>query len=79
MQIKLLMNNSINCKVFEKRVLDALKSKKIYAEIEKIDYLPDIMSFGVIYTPALVVNGEVVSSGKLLSVEQISQLIHKMG
>lgn len=76
MEIKLLTTNSINCKVFEKRVLEVLKIKKVFAEIEKIDYLPDIMNFGVIYTPALVIDGQVISSGKVLTVEQLSRFIH---
>ncbi|OIJ10244.1 hypothetical protein BKP35_14185 [Anaerobacillus arseniciselenatis] len=76
MQIKLLVTTCINCKIFEKRLLEAIETKGIYANIERIDYLPDVLKFGVVYTPALVVNGQVVSSGKLLSTEDICRLIH---
>lgn len=76
MQIKILVSTSINCKIFEKRVYEAVAAKGIYAEIERIDYLPDMIKFGVIYTPALIVEGKLVSSGKILSKEEISRLIH---
>lgn len=75
MQIKILVATSINCKLFEKRVYEAVSAKGIYAEIERIHYLPDMIKYGVVYTPALVVEGKVVSSGKILSTEEISRLI----
>lgn len=76
MQIKLLVASGINCKLFEKRVFEVIEGKGIYVDIERIDYLPDILKYGVVYTPALVINGKVVSSGKILSTEEISRLIH---
>lgn len=76
MQIKLLVTSCINSKLFEKRVVEAVEAKGIFANIEKIDSLPDIMKYGVVYTPALVVDGKVVSSGKILSKEEIARLIH---
>ncbi len=75
MEIKLLVTSSINCKLFERRVLEAVEAKGIFADIEKIEHLPDARKYGVIYMPALVVNGRVVSSGKLLSKEEILRLI----
>ncbi len=76
MQIKLLVTTCINCKLFERRVIEAIETKGIYADIERIDYLPDVFKHGVIYTPALVIDGKVVSSGKLLSTDEIFRLIH---
>lgn len=76
MKIKILVSTNINCKIFEKRVYEAVSTKGIYAEIERIYYLPDMIKYGVIYTPALIVEGKVVSSGKILSTKEISRLIH---
>lgn len=76
MEIKLLVTSCINCKLFEKRVFDAIAVKGIYADIEKIDYLPDAFKYGVVYMPALIVDGKVLSSGKILSTEEIIRLIH---
>ncbi|MFO7813644.1 MAG: thioredoxin family protein [Pelovirga sp.] len=41
-------------------------------QIEKITQLNDIMAFGVMTTPGLVIDGKVVSQGKLLTPEQIA-------
>ncbi len=76
MQIKLLLATGINCKLFEKRVIEVIKAKGVYADIERIDYRPDVLKYGVFYTPALVINEKVVSSGRLLSTDEISRLIH---
>lgn len=75
MQIKLLVTSCINCKLFEKRVFEAIEAKGIYADIERINYLPDAVQYGVVYMPALVINDKVVSSGKILSTDEISRLL----
>ena len=41
-------------------------------QIEKVTQLNDIMTFGVMTTPGLVIDGKVISQGKLLSAEQIA-------
>ena len=43
--------------------------------VEKISEIREIMEFGVMMTPALAVDGEVKSTGKVLSVEEISELL----
>lgn len=49
--------------------------KKIQYELEKVTDIKEIISYGVMMTPALVVNGEVKVSGKVPSVEEIKQII----
>ena len=44
-------------------------------EIEKITDVKEIMAYGVMMTPALAVDGEVKSAGKLLSSEEIKELL----
>jgi small redox-active disulfide protein 2 len=44
-------------------------------EIEKITDLKEIMQFGVMLTPALAVDGEVKAAGKVLSSEEIRELL----
>ncbi len=44
-------------------------------KIEKVADINDIMDFGVMMTPALVVNGEVKVMGKVATVEEIKELI----
>jgi small redox-active disulfide protein 2 len=45
------------------------------AELAKVEDFPTIMAYGVMATPALVIDGRVVSSGKLLSKDEVTRLI----
>lgn len=47
----------------------------LQAQVEKITDINVMMNFGVMMTPALVVDGEVKAAGKVLSVEEIKQLL----
>jgi small redox-active disulfide protein 2 len=53
----------------------AAKELGIDYEIEKISDLNQIMSFGVMMTPGLVVNGEVKSVGKVPSLEEMKKML----
>jgi len=52
-----------------------VKSAGIEAQLEKVDRIVDIMKFGVMSTPALVVDGVVKSTGRVLSPEDIQKLL----
>ena len=52
-----------------------MAKKGLFAQIEKVEDIMKIMSYGVTSTPALVVDGKVKSSGKLLSVDEIILLL----
>jgi len=43
--------------------------------VEKVEKITDIMKFGVMITPALVVDGQVRSAGKVLSAAEIKKLL----
>jgi small redox-active disulfide protein 2 len=64
-----------NCKKLEDNAREAIKALGIDAEIEKITDIDQIMSFGVMMTPALAIDGVVKSAGKVLSKEQIMELL----
>lgn len=57
--------------------VEAAKICGVDEEVEQISDFNEIMKLGVLSTPGLVINGEVVSTGKLLSVKQIVNLIEK--
>jgi len=63
------------CKKLTELVDQAAKSLGIEYEIEKVTDIKRITSFGVMMTPALVVDGEVKISGKVPSIEEIKKLI----
>jgi small redox-active disulfide protein 2 len=53
----------------------AAQSLGLQYELEKVTDLKRIMSFGVMMTPALVVNGQVKVSGKVPSVDEIKAML----
>ena len=54
---------------------EALKELGIEAELEKVEDFRDIMKYGVMTTPALVVDEKVLSSGKVLKTKDIVKLL----
>ena len=63
------------CKKLEERVGDAIVELGIECDVEKVSDIKDIMAFGVMMTPALAIDGEVKSTGKLLSKDEIRELL----
>lgn len=75
MEIKVLGTGCPKCKILEKNVRDALSEMNIQAEVSKVDDIMDIINYGIMRTPGLVINEKVVSSGHLLSVSQIKEIL----
>ncbi len=75
MNIKVLGTGCKKCKELEANTREAIKIAEVEAEIEKVEDIQSIMSYGVMSTPALVVDGEVKSVGKLLKPEEIVKMI----
>ena len=75
MEIMILGTGCPKCDRLLLNTEEALKQTAIVAEIKKVTRLKDIMKHNVMVTPALVVDGEVKSSGRILSVEQIKDII----
>ena len=77
MEIKILGTGCANCKTLEKAVIIALEDLKIDANVEKVEDIVKIMSFGIMKTPGLVIDGKVVLSGRLPGVNEIKEIILK--
>jgi len=75
MVIKILGSGCPKCKQLEKNLHEALKLSGIEAKIEKVKDLKEIMKYNVFMIPTLIIDGEVKSVGKVLSIEQIKKLI----
>ena len=75
MKIKILGSGCPNCKVLEANAKKAVEELKIKADIEKVTDITKIIEYGVMSTPALVVDENVVSSGRVLSSEEIKKLL----
>lgn len=71
MDIKVLGMGCARCHDLEQRVRKAVAEAGIAAEIEKIEDIKKIMTYHVMATPGLVIDGAVKSAGRLPSVEEI--------
>lgn|GEM_PF-35395 len=74
-KIEVLGTGCAKCKTLEAAAKDAVSKVDGKYCIEKVEDVQKIMTYGVMSTPALVIGGKVVSSGKLLSSDEIVELL----
>lgn len=75
MDIKVLGTGCSKCKALEKAVHSSLTELKIDANVSKVEDIMQIMQYGVMRTPALVIDGKVVLSGRLPNDEELKTLL----
>lgn len=75
MKIEILGPGCAKCKTLYENTKKALEDSGKSAELVKVEDLPSIMKYGVMSTPALVVDGKVKLSGKVPSVAEIMGLL----
>jgi small redox-active disulfide protein 2 len=73
--IQILGTGCPKCKTLAANVEAAVKAAGIEAKIEKVERIVEIMKFGVMMTPALVVDGQVKSVGKTLSPAEVGSML----
>ena len=74
-KIQILGTGCAKCAKLTANAEEAAKQAGIEFEIEKVSEINTIMSFGVMMTPALAIDGQVRSVGKVLSPEEIKKLL----
>jgi small redox-active disulfide protein 2 len=77
MEIKVLGPGCARCKLTAKNVKDAVVEAGVDATIEKVTDIMEISKYGVFATPAVVVDGEVKSVGKVPPAEEIKKWLSK--
>ncbi len=77
--IKVLGTGCASCHRLYANVQAALNNMGLSVEVEHITDIAKVMEYGVMSTPALVVNEDVVAMGKVLKVNEVEQLLHKLG
>jgi len=77
MKIQILGSGCSKCQKLFANAENAVKQHHIECDLEKITDIEKIVAMGIMVTPALVIDGKVASSGKVLSVEEISVLLNK--
>ncbi len=75
MHIKILGSGCNKCLALADNVEGAAKAAGIDVEIEKVTDIVAIAGFGVMSTPGLVINEKVVSSGRVLSEQEIAKML----
>ena len=75
MDIKVLGTGCPKCKALEKTVINSLAELDIAADVSKVEDIMKIMEYSVMHTPALVINGKVVFSGRVPKVNEIKEIL----
>lgn len=74
-KIQILGTGCPKCKKLAECAEQAAKELGIEYELEKVTKIADIMKFGVMVTPSLVVDGKVKVAGKVPPIEEIKEMI----
>lgn len=77
MKIKILGTGCAKCKSLEKITRKAVEEMNIQADVEKVEDIQKIMEYGIMRTPALVVNEEVILSGRLPKKSEVIEILNK--
>ena len=73
MDIKVLGTGCANCKTTIALIDQIAKAKGVQVKLEKVEELRDIMGYGVMSTPGVVIDGKVVHAGGIPSRDKIEQ------
>lgn len=73
MKIEILGTGCLKCKKLEENARKALEEKGKKAEVIKVTDITEIISYGVMSTPAIVIDGKVKAYGKVSTIEDIKK------
>ena len=77
MRIQIAGPGCPNCQKTERNVIDACAALDLAADISPVTNIADILELGVIRTPAVVIDGEVVISGRVPTVSELKNMLVK--
>jgi small redox-active disulfide protein 2 len=77
MNIKILGPGCHNCRRLDAYTREALRALGMTADIEKVEEITEIMSYGILRTPGLVIDGEVVISGQVPTPDRLAELLRQ--
>ena len=79
MDIKVLGPGCANCVTLEKRVNQALASVDTTADVSKVTDYGEIAAWGVMSTPALVIDDQVIFTGRVPTVAELTTILERTG
>ena len=71
MEVKVLGPGCMRCNKLYEVTKEAIEQSGLEVDLSKVQKIEEISEFGIAFTPALVINGQVVSSGKIPKVDKI--------
>jgi small redox-active disulfide protein 2 len=74
-KIQILGTGCPKCKKLTQHAEEAVAQMGLDCQVEKVTAMDQILSFGIMMTPGLALDGEVLSSGKVLSVDKIKEIL----
>jgi small redox-active disulfide protein 2 len=77
LNLKVLGTGCAKCKSLEKVTTEVVSENNFDAEIQKVEDITQIMAYGVMMTPALVINEKVIFSGRIPSKSELKSFIKK--
>jgi len=77
MKIEILGPGCPRCEVLEANAREAFKELGLGAELEKVTNMGRITAYGVMSTPGIVMDGRVMGFGRLLSREEIMEMLRE--
>ncbi len=77
LNLKVLGTGCAKCKSLEKVTTEVVSENNFDAEIQKVEDITQIMAYGVMMTPALVINEKVIFSGRIPSKSELNSFIKK--
>jgi len=77
MNIKVLGTGCKKCDKVYDLILEILQEETLVAQVDKVEDLKSIVAYGVMSTPTLVINGEVLFKGKVPSKKKLTEAIKK--
>ncbi len=75
--LEVLGSGCTKCRKLEKATVEVVNENNLDSEVHKVEDIVQIIKYGVMSTPALVINGKVVVSGRVPSKTEIKSLIDK--
>ena len=77
LEIKVLGTGCANCKRTKAVIADAIAENHFDAKVVEVTEMDDIMAYGVMHTPAIVINEQVVSAGRIPAKSSVVEMIRK--
>ncbi|HHN48444.1 MAG TPA: thioredoxin family protein [Bacteroidales bacterium] len=75
MEIRVLGSRCMKCNNMEKVVRKTVEHNNITAQVSKVEDIMEIISYGVMTTPALVVDGKVVIKGRVPTKDEVLKVL----